>query len=502
MHQWWTASLTIPAFVYCVHLAIRMIAARLPRFAVAHQAWVTGAVLLVVFWSSASERILAVRQRATVLTETLDAPRALRGIRTDKPTAEAFHAIYQAMVNFKRHHPTARVVSNDHCDGFSNCVAESLLWLSFLDDNPRDHPIYWPMPVLSTTLYPDYNQKFRDSIQHTPALIVDSWTGANLPDNGIPGYDLLVGVRNPVGYWYVFAPIHPEAVAHGEATTRLDQSGYPPGNRRVNPWGWRRGFEYAVNPTTGAERKLPLYTWPVDLAVSPLREPQPLDVRTAQVRAGELTVDRSRWIVRGNVAPYSSLFDFEERLVQRGDYFVATGTIQQGSCRVLLIRNGTADGYIEITQPGPFAVVLMPPSSGRYRLAFTNGIPVLWWQVVEAHGLSGLVGLLVHGLPRQIAFDVDEAGWVAKDAPSPVNLVYRRDHPWVQLDSDEHLREAEASAASTDAEEQLAETRRVEERHAEDRRAKERTAAAEQSERQTAAQDKLRHAVLTAPGGQ
>ena len=72
MHQWWTASLTIPAFVYCVHLAVRAIAARLPRIAVAHQAWVTGAVLVVVFWSSASERVLAVRQRANVLTETLE----------------------------------------------------------------------------------------------------------------------------------------------------------------------------------------------------------------------------------------------------------------------------------------------------------------------------------------------------------------------------------------------------------------------------------------------
>jgi 4-amino-4-deoxy-L-arabinose transferase-like glycosyltransferase len=475
MHQWWTASLTIPAFVYCVHLGVRKIRERAPHIAVRSEAWATVAVLVVVFWSSVSERIVATRQRADSLTETLEEPRALKGIRTDKRTAEGFHAIYAAMVNFKQHHPTARVVSNDHCNGFSNCVAESLLWLSFLDDNRHDHPIYWPMPVLSTTLYPDYNQRFQDSIERAPALIVDSWTGPNLPDNGIAGYELLVGVRMPSGYWYVFAPIHPEAAAHGEVATRLDESGDPPGMRQSNSFGWRHTFEDAVDPATGVVHKLPLYTWPIDLDVPPLRKVQPLDMKTIEARVGSVTVDGDGWIVRGDIeSPYSSLLEFGERRVRRGDYFLATGTVREGNCRFMLMRDGALSGFVDIPNPGPFAVMLMPPTSGRYRLLFTNGFGLVWWHLAQERGLPGLVDLLFHGVPRQISFDVDQAGWVTKDSQMPVSLVYQRHHPPMQLDSDEQIRAATAAAERADAEEQLAEQRREAERRAEERLAEQR----------------------------
>ena len=220
MHQWWTASLTIPAFVYCARLAVRAAIERWPRITVRNEAWTTVAVLVIVFLPSASQRVLAARVRAGELTETLAAPPRLRGIRTDKATADAFQTIYSAMLNFKRHHPDVRVVSNDHCDGFSNCVAESLLWLSFLEDNRHDHPIYWPLPVVSTTLYPDYTPKFLEQLQHAPTLIVDSWHGINIPDNGIEGYDLPVGIRVTGGYWYVCANSIPRPPRITEVVTR------------------------------------------------------------------------------------------------------------------------------------------------------------------------------------------------------------------------------------------------------------------------------------------
>src|SRR5262249_20492887 len=234
MHQWWTASLTIPAFVYCIGALAEWGARRVPALGVRRIGGLTAAIVVGVVWPGVSDRVGAARQRARTLTERIEAPPLLRNVRTDKQTAAAFRAIYEAMVNFKQHHPSTRVVSNDRCDGFSNCVAESLLWLSFIDDNPHEHPVYWPLPVLTTDLYPDYERQFWDRVERTRPLIVDSWPGSYLPEKGIEGYQLLVGVASESSYWYVFAPVHPEASAHGEQPVRLD------GPRRPSHAGGRR----------------------------------------------------------------------------------------------------------------------------------------------------------------------------------------------------------------------------------------------------------------------
>src|SRR6185295_11647762 len=211
MHQWWTASLSIAPFVYCIHRLVEHAAARrwwngrLSR----RESLATVAVLAAVAAPGIVERWQFTTERMRTLTETLEAPSVLKGVRTDKETLTIFGALYEAIRNYKQHHPAARIVSQDHCDGYTTgCVPESLLWLSFFDDNTHDHPIYWPIPVLTNKIYPDYEPRFLGDLERTKPLVVDSWGIHTRPTDTLSGYTILVSMHAESGAWYVFAPEH------------------------------------------------------------------------------------------------------------------------------------------------------------------------------------------------------------------------------------------------------------------------------------------------------
>src|SRR5947207_878091 len=104
MHQWWTASLAIPPFVWAVHQVSRRFAVPAPIASVC-----TIAVVLVVVGAGIVERKRAAAFRASSLTETLVNPPVLRGIRTDPPMKHAFDTMYGAMTTYREHPPGARV---------------------------------------------------------------------------------------------------------------------------------------------------------------------------------------------------------------------------------------------------------------------------------------------------------------------------------------------------------------------------------------------------------
>src|SRR5262249_563879 len=137
----------------------------------------TVVVILAIFGTGFIDRWQAARERSLTLTERLTEPRVLAGIRTDRQTHEAFKALFTAIDNFERHHRGTRIVSQDHCDGYSNCVPESLLWLSFDSGNTHRHPVYWPIPTLTTSIYPEYRELFRNDLIVNRPLVVDSWDG-------------------------------------------------------------------------------------------------------------------------------------------------------------------------------------------------------------------------------------------------------------------------------------------------------------------------------------
>src|SRR5206468_9144976 len=122
MHQWWTSSLSIPAFVYCVQRAIHGLDDRWASGdLVDREAFLTVAVLMLIFSSGIKERWRYARERQLTLTETYDAPASIRGIRSDARTFTAVQATHPAIQNFKPHHPSTRIVSSDRSDGYPNC---------------------------------------------------------------------------------------------------------------------------------------------------------------------------------------------------------------------------------------------------------------------------------------------------------------------------------------------------------------------------------------------
>jgi hypothetical protein len=445
MHQWWTASLSIPAFVYCVNGAIGLAAHRWTTMGPRYLGWATVGLLAIVMWSGIVDRLDAIREKTGTLTETIESPRVISGMRTDPRTLAGFRMLYDAMVNFKQHHPSTRIVSVDHCDGYSNCVAESLLWLSFFEDNAHDQPVYWPLPVLSTSVYPDYQRRFWEDVRRTRPLIVDNWNGGFRSYNTLSGYELLVGVRTETGFWYVFAPVHAESVAHGEVPVRLEgpaapstvkqertaSEGAPPAppvdhadaELQVPVAGVQYGSVTFVEPETGQARDVRLHLWPSDAGIpDPVLPRRPLDVRQAVERAPNVTVDAGRWLVRGTVeSRYSYLLQFPERPIEKGDYFVAAGSLEEGGVTFGLLRNGRWAGYVNVETPGPFGVVLRPPGAGRYTLVLANSVHTNWSRFVRRHGARGLVGLATGDWPPNV-LSVDRAGWVTSKPEPPAAM--------------------------------------------------------------------------------
>jgi hypothetical protein len=525
MHQWWTTSLSIAAFVYCVRRAVKF----------ADDRWAAGellqrepvlcvSVLALIFSPAIEERWRYARERESTLTQTFDAPASIVGIRTDKQTLTGFRTLYTAIQNFKQHHPSARIVSRDHCDGYTNCVPESLLWLSFLEDNTHSHPVYWPIPVLTTAIYTDYQSRFRSELERTHPLVVDTWTGPFRPGNILPGYRLLVGVRTETGYWYLLAPDHQAAEEHGEIQVRLEApppaaipavvagmlpagnvragklpdgslpvgnvpvgnvtvgnvpavklpagnvpavklpavklpavklpagklpasnlpvgnvpignvtvgnvpvrnapvgtlgAGKPPASSDAGPpsdgiaveGALRTGMHLSVAGEKTSGRRL--YTWPADVGVpgAPSRL-EPLNAAAAG-RAKTVTIDRGRWVVRGSAeARFSYLLYFKERSVHAGEYFLATGHLEEGGLSIGLQRNDTWAGIVNVTAPGPFTVVLMP-DSGRYSLVLANNVTTTREQLFDRYGRLAAVWKILAGATLPNAFEIDRAGWTS-----------------------------------------------------------------------------------------
>ena len=427
------------------------------------EAFLTVAVLMLIFSSGIKERWRYARERQLTLTETYDAPASIRGIRSDARTLTAVQAMHRAIQNFKRHHPSTRIVSRDRCDGYTNCVPESLLWLSFIDDNSHDQPIYWPLPVLTEKLYPNYWRRFWSDVDRNGPLIVESAPGQFRPTKTINGYMLLVAVATQTGYyWYVCAPEHPEAREPGEIRVRLDPpppvptpsapvptppvaiaaanrdgaSSTPPprpvktptvadaiverdaaSSTRVPVEGRVRDDMQLPVDLRGTERPR-VYTWPGDIDVPD----QPatlegLDPNTA-TRARTMTFDHGRWIFRGSAdAPFSYVLSFEERVIAAGTCFFATGHLEEGGISIGLQAHATWTGLVNVVTPGPFAVILKP-QPGRYRLVLANNVTTTWRDLVRQNGPVVGIWNLLTGARLPNAFEIDRAGWTSFGAGS------------------------------------------------------------------------------------
>ena len=411
MHQWWTASLTIPPFVWCA----QQLAGRVTR-----EAWLrsagTMALVLVVVGAGMLDRKRATTFRASALTETFVDPPILRGVRTDLPMKRAFDALYGVMARYRTRHPGAKIVAIDSADGFWTGINESLIFLSAFDDNPHAQPVYWNLPVLSTTVYPQYADRLWRDIRAEHPLLIEHRTGPYKPQPP-SAYVPLAAVQSDFGYWYVYAPEHADRLAHGETSIFLARDGAADAGfaeRGVAPnvdSGLDPNAEGAARGARAVDgRAVNVYTWPADL---PLPDaPTPIDSVAAPVaRAKMVRGDGDAWRVDGNAGGrFDPLLDFAERDLAPGDTLVARGAVEEGGFQVGFIQRDQWIGFVTVTAPGSFEAVLRIQRAGRYRLALANCIADSPWQTARRHWFRGTLGILTGGfLPNR--FVVRQLGW-------------------------------------------------------------------------------------------
>src|SRR5262245_19347035 len=438
MHQWWTASLALVSFVACIHGALGLLLRQKRVVA----GFLTVAVAGIVASYDVSLRAEQAVWRARELTETLQQPPLLRGIKTVPSTWRAYDLFVRIITAYRSTHPGTSVVTIEGADGWDAGMIETLLFLTAVDDNRHDQPVYWSLPVLSTRVYPHYAERLWQRIWNERPLIVDHRFGKYKPAH-VAGYRILAAARSDRGTWYIFAPddAHVAEVAtylrdDGSIERGFDDQTIPKLARRLSPSRsgmWRGailapqddaqdvevpGDDYPVT-LRGLPRwsKLPIniYTWPADLPeaiVGPTLEPP---AAALEWRGGKYDIVRQfepgAWRVDGNAQlPSSYLLQWPEEPVAGSSTFVARGVLDDGGVEIGFLSGGTWTMSVCVNRPGPFeAVLTIPP--GRYGLVVANCIPRGWWRRALGNPLQALLSLFANGhMPNR--FSVSAAGWV------------------------------------------------------------------------------------------
>lgn len=411
MHQWWTIGPTLCAAVYAVHLLASATLARMHLPARGLAAALTVAVIGAIAWPGLATRWNDGWGRAASPYETIVEPRSLSGIKTDPLVRRSISALYGAIANFRAHHPGAPVLSIDSHEGVSD-NAESLLLLSFVEDNRHPGPIYWNLPVLSTVVYASYPDDFQRFVRQEQPLIVD-YQNEGVAARVVPAYYLLSAAPTMDGYWFVYAPNRAAAAAHGEPPVAPPPVAAP----KLDTTAPEKQ-EYLTVSLDGHQVQARVYASPGGMSVpSTLAASVPAGVETPVNPSTQVQQSERGLVIRGVApTPDAYLLQMKERDAKQGDYFVATGVIEEGGVTVGLQREGQWAGFVNVTQPGPFVAVVVVPQSGRYTVMLANCVTLPTWSArVSRHGLfNAFSGWLQGTLPN--SFQIDSAGWV--DAPS------------------------------------------------------------------------------------
>jgi hypothetical protein len=328
--------------------------------------------------------------------------------------------LYGVMSHYRVHHPGTKIVSIDAEDEFWRGINESLPFLSAFDGNTHSQPVYWNLPVLSTTIYPRYAEVLWSGINAERPLLIEHREGKYTPLH-ISTYALLAAVQSEFGYWYVYAPGHADRAAHGEVSTFLARDGAS--EEGFAETGTGPTVDTGLNPNAvGAPRgtvsrgagPVSLYTWPADLAlgdfrgaIEPLADPESRADIARREGAGA-------WIVDGQAkGRFDGLLEFAEREIAAGSVLIVRGELYEGGLQVGFATQHEWSGFITVTQEGPFEAVLEIQRSGRYRLMLTNCIEASQWHTARRHWLRATLGLVTGGfLPNR--FRISQFGWAQR----------------------------------------------------------------------------------------
>ena len=428
MHQWWTISPALGGIVYVARQWVGHAVAALrwsPQRVAAPVAM--AAILLVAGpavaarWSDGWSRRLHPSCCAigdTPLPETVTAPAILAGIRTDPVTRASLAHIADAMTHYRKNHPGVPAVSIDDHDGI-DAIPTSLILLSIFADNRSPGPLRWNLPVLSSTVYPQHRRNLERFVGTEVPLILD-YRIANAPSEIGPGYYLLAAAPTLDGVWMVYAPSHPEALAHGEPMA--ERPLWPLDNTLPRPFlpyvpvaapaplVAPAGVNAAAELGPGVTYK----SSPNGLELPTLQTTRKLFERE-EVAYLSPDVQRSGLAFRYSgpaEGPFSYVLQTKEQSLAKGETLVASGELAEGGLTVGLLENGAWAGFANVDRPGRFVVAVQASHEGRYALVFANNVrPPGFRERLTRHGfLAGLRGWLTGSLPS--SFTIDDAGWI------------------------------------------------------------------------------------------
>lgn len=391
MHQWWTISLGIPVFIAALHQLVRWMTGGREGIATLGVMIVAG----LIVQPGVSARLKDGANRAVSYTAVLSEPAILRGIRTEAHTQRAFDAVLRVMTAYRANHPGTKVVSmNPSGTPPGLAVDESILFLSFFDDNTHASPLYWSVPVLTTKTYPDYVGNLWNEIRATHPVIVEYRAGGYTPAS-VPGYFVLLGAEADLGYWYIYAPEHAEREQHGETSLFLPRQRpvappvVAPPDPSENPIGQWRGM---VSRPGGA---VDVYSWPADLPSAEMdgrtepfvEEPIGRSSIVHRVTADTFQIDGS---AEGR---FSYLTQYSEKELPRGRRLVIRGELFEGGLQPGFLRNAQWCCSVAIARPGAFEAVIRIPRAGAYQFVLGNDLEATKWEILRAHWLRGTLNL-------------------------------------------------------------------------------------------------------------
>ena len=158
MHQWWTLTPVFVMLPYFIWMNFKFLS---PPMRWCATMGMLAFLLMFPVCSNCSHDLRRARG-----CEVHDIP-ALKNMRTDPDSAATLQKLYGAIRAYQQVNPEAKVTTLD-------TEPLTLLILPCFEQNGHFHPIYWSCPVLTDTVYADYNQAAKNYLRVHQPLVVAS----------------------------------------------------------------------------------------------------------------------------------------------------------------------------------------------------------------------------------------------------------------------------------------------------------------------------------------
>lgn len=264
----------------------------------------------------------------------------------------------------------------------------STIWPTIYYDNKVDIPEFYGRPTFSKTIDVNFVNSAKTRLYFpvmylNPTSIWPSmyFEGLKIPKEQSQNFSGLYRIKNPNRFPFMLTTAIPFS---GEKLVSYQQ---------LIGWETKNLYTVPIDIPSGLSAKL------LDNSVKPINNKDILFKDRSLI-----TMKKNKWEIKGYAIPQynpyfthainrnnsdiaKTLFDEGSTAVidtdllitkkfklKRGDYLVAQGKLFTGGVTFGLIRNKTSQGYVNVTSPGDFSVLIMVQKNGLYSLGISNNV--------------------------------------------------------------------------------------------------------------------------------